>query len=76
MSEQGKLTQEQRLWLKDDKRPCPPISIKHRISVGVCETYSWMCGDAERNTYFCWPCLVMGDFLKLRLRPCRLKYIF
>ena len=57
---------EQRLRLKDDGRQCPSVTIKHRTSVGVYDSYSWICGDAERNTYFCWPCLVMGDLSKVR----------
>ena len=68
--EQGKLSHEQRLRLKDDGRPCPPVTIKNRTSVGVYDTYSWMCGDAEKNTYFCWPCLVMGDLSKVRFLVC------
>ena len=33
--EQGKLSYEQRLRLKDDGRPCPSVTIKHHTSVGV-----------------------------------------
>ena len=72
LSVQGNLSHEQRLRLKDDGRPCPPVTIKNRTSVGVYDSYSWMCGDAERNTYFCWPCLVMGDLSKLRFLVCTL----
>ena len=70
LSEQGKLSHEQRLRLKDDGRPFPPVTIKNRSSVGVYDSYPWMCGDAEKNTYFCWPCLVMGDPSKVRFLVC------
>ena len=72
LSEQGKLSSEQCLRLKDDGRPCPSVTIKHRTSVGAYDSYSWICGDAERNMYFCWPCLVMGDLSKVRFFVCLL----
>ena len=28
--------------------------------------FSWLCGDEVKNTYFCWPCLVMGNTQKVR----------
>ena len=33
----------------------------------VYDHFSWICGDEVKNTYFCWPCLVMGDTQKVRL---------
>jgi len=72
LSVQGKLSYEQRLRLKDDGRPCPSVTIKHRTSAGVYDSYSWICGDTARNTYFCWPCLVMGDLSKVRFFVCLL----
>ncbi|XP_065054458.1 zinc finger MYM-type protein 1-like isoform X1 [Rhopilema esculentum] len=65
-SAQGRLTHEQRLGLKKDGRPCPKIEIKNRDSETVYNNFLWMCGDAEKNTYFCWPCLVMGDLSKMK----------
>ena len=65
-SAQGRLTHEQRLSLKEDGRPCPRINIKNRDSETAYNNFSWMCGDAQKNTYFCWPCLVMGDLSKVR----------
>ena len=61
LSTQERLTHEQRLNLKTDGRPCPKINIKNRDSDTVYSNFSWICGDNEKNTYFCWPCLVMGD---------------
>jgi len=61
LSTQRHLTHEQRLQFKKDGRPCPKVTLKNRSSDSVYETYQWICGDAEKNTYFCWPCLVMGD---------------
>ena len=61
LSTQPRLTHEQRLRLKKDGRPCPTILIKSRVSDTYYRKYSWICGDDEKNTYYCWPCLVMGD---------------
>jgi len=61
LSTQRHLTHEQRLQFKKDGRPCPKVTLKNRSSYSVYETYQWICGDAEKNTYFCWPSLVMGD---------------
>lgn len=61
ISSQGRLTHEQRLRLKEDGRPCPKVTIKNRSSDSVYETFPWICGDEEKNTFFCWPCLVVGD---------------
>ncbi len=62
----GKLTHEQRLRLKIDGRPCPNIEVKSRSREAVYRGSSWICGDSEKNMYFCWPCLVMGDHSKVR----------
>ena len=67
LSEQGKLTYEQRLHLKDDGRPCPEVSLTNRSCHVVYDHFSWICGDEVKNMYFCWPCLVMGDRQKVRL---------
>ena len=64
-SAQGRLTHEQCLGLKKDGRPCPKIEIENRDCDTVYNNFLWMCGDAEKNTYFCWPCLVMGDLSKV-----------
>ena len=61
LSTQPHLTHEQRLRLKKDGRPCPKILIKSRVSDTVYRKYPWICGDDEKNTYYCWPCLVMDD---------------
>ena len=66
-SAQGRLTHEQRLSLKQDGRPCPKINVKNRDSETAYNNFSWICGDAAKNTYFCWPCLVMGDLSKVRI---------
>ena len=67
---QGNLiTHEQRLRLKNDGRPCPPIKFKGRTSASVYKGFSWICGgenDEGKSTYFCWPCLVMGDISTVR----------
>ena len=68
LSEQRNLTHDQRLRLKNDGRPCPPVTLKNRSSENVYETFKWICGNEERNTYFCWPCLVMGDLEKVRFQ--------
>ena len=62
----GKLTHEQRLRLKKDGRPCPDVKVRSRSCEAVYRSFSWICGDSEKNTYFCWPCLVMGDHSKVR----------
>ena len=62
----GKLTREQRLRLKQDGRLCPDVKVKSRLCGAVYRSFSWICYDSEKNTYFCWPCLVMGDHSKLR----------
>ncbi len=66
ISRQGKLTHEQRLELKKSGRPCPKVTIKNRSSETVYDTFPWICGDEEKNTFFCWPCLIMGDLSKVR----------
>lgn len=66
-SAQGRLTHEQRLSLKKDGRPCPKIVIKNRDSETAYNNFLWMCGYAEKNTHFCWPCLVIGDLSKVRI---------
>eukprot|EP00794_Sanderia_malayensis_P001780 gene1781-1984_t len=63
-SAQGRLTHEQRLNLKKDGRPCPKVEVKNRDCETVYSNFLWICGDAEKNTYFCWPCLVVGDLSK------------
>ena len=65
LSTQRNLTHEQRLRLKQDGRPCPKVLIKDTSSESTYKKYSWICGDEEKNTYFCWPCLVMGDLSKV-----------
>ena len=65
LSTQRTLNHAQRLRLKEDGRPCPAINFKHRTSESVYGTYPWICGDKEKNTFFCWPCLVMGDLSKV-----------
>lgn len=58
------LSHEQRLRLKKDSRPCPRIKYKGRTSQSVYEGTPRICGgetEEGKSTYFCWPCLVMGD---------------
>ena len=64
ISKQGKLTHEQRLELKRGGRPCPELNIKNVTSKEKYERYPWICGDKEKITFYCWPCLVMGDLSK------------
>ena len=55
---------EQRLRLKKDSRRCPRIKYKGRTSQSVYEGTPRICGGETgegKSTYFCWPCLVMGD---------------
>ncbi len=59
------LTHEQRLRFKKDGRPCPKVVLKDRSSESVYAAFPWICGDEEKNTYFCWPCLIMGDLSKV-----------
>ncbi len=66
-TQNNKLTHEQRLRLKDDGRPCPRVTLKYRSCEAVYQDFSWICGCEEKNTYFCWPCLVMGDPSKVRI---------
>ena len=61
VSSQGKLTHEQRLDMKKNGRPCPKVVIKNRSCESAYQAYPWMCGDEEKNAFFCWPCLVIGD---------------
>ena len=65
MSSQRRFTHEQRLRLKADGRPCPKVTVKTRSSASVYENFSWIYGDKEKNTYFCWSCLLMGDLSKI-----------
>ncbi len=65
LSTRRSLTHEQCLRLKSDGRPCPKIFLKDRASDSVYAAFPWICGDEEKNTYFCWPCLVMGDLDKV-----------
>ena len=65
MSPQSRLTYEQRLRLKADGRPCPKVTVKNSFSASVYENFSWICGDEEKNTYFCWPCFLMGVLSKI-----------
>eukprot|EP00794_Sanderia_malayensis_P002228 gene2228-2538_t len=66
LSTQRKLTYEQRLRLKEDGRPCPKVTIKHRSSDSAYELFKWICGDEEKNTFYCWPCLVIGDLSTMK----------
>ena len=61
LSTQKSLCHEQRLQFKQSRRPHHKVTIKHRSSESVYDSFPWICGDAEKNTYYCWPCLVMGD---------------
>ena len=61
LSTQKSLRHEQRLHFKQSGRPRPKVTIKHRSSESVYDSFPWIYGDAEKNTYYCWPCLVMGD---------------
>ena len=63
LSTQKSLRHEQRLQFKQSGRPRPKVIIKHRSSESVYHSFPWIYGDAEKNTYYCWPCLVMGDLL-------------
>lgn len=69
-AQQGdRLNHEQRLCLKNDGRPCPSIKYKGRTSSSVYSSYLWICGgenDEGTSTYFCWPCLVMGEPSRVR----------
>ena len=65
LSTQDRLRHEQHLQLKQAGRPCPKVTIKDRSSKSVYETFPWICGDGEKNSYFCWPCLIMGDRSKV-----------
>ena len=65
LSTQRRLSHEQRLRLKTDGRPCPKVTVKNVLSDTAYEKFRWICGDIEKNTYFCWPCLVMGDLSKV-----------
>ena len=64
------LSHEQRIRLKKDGRPCPRIKYQGRTSDSVYESFSWICGGESedgKETFFCWPCLVMGDISKVCL---------
>ena len=61
------LKHEQQLHLKNDGRQCRKIPLKDCSSESVCEMFPWICGNAVNNTYFCWPCHVMGILQKVRL---------
>ena len=68
VSIQHRLNHEQCLDFKREGRPCPIVTSKGRSSHFVYETFSWICGDAEKNSYYCWPCLIMGDHSKVHLK--------
>ena len=68
LSIQHRLNHEQRLEFKLAGRPCPIVPLKGRSSNSVYETFPWICGDAEKNSYYCWPCLIMGDHSKVDLK--------
>ena len=62
---QGKLNHDQRLRVKEDGRPCPPVSIKNcssRLSK-FCVDW-WECGKYK---YFCWLRIVIGGHSKMRI---------
>ena len=62
--QRNQLTHEKGLRLKKDGRPCPRIKYKGRMSNSAYESISWLCGgetEEGKNTFFCWPCLGMGD---------------
>ena len=59
------LTYEQRLRFKKSGRPCPRVMLKDRSCDSVYDSFTWICGDEEKNTYFCWPCLIMADLSKV-----------
>ena len=61
VSTQCGVTYEQRLCFKKEGRPCPKGTLKNRSSDSVYTAFHLVCGDANKNTYFCWPCLIMGD---------------
>ena len=64
----GCLSDERRLRLKGDGRPCPRIKYQGRASDSVYAGVSWVCcGEKEdgKETFFCWPCLVMGDISRV-----------
>ena len=73
LSTQRSLTHEQRLRLKTDGRPCPKVTVKYVSSDTAYQKFPWICGDVERNTYFCWPCLVMGELSKVSFSFLRQK---
>ncbi len=63
-AQNNNLNHEQRLRLKKDGRPCPRIKYAGRTSVTVYESFPWICGgenEEGKETFYCWPCLVMGD---------------
>ena len=55
LSIQGRLKHEQHLEFKQAGRLCPVVTVKGRSSKSVYETFPWICGDAEKNSYYCWP---------------------
>ena len=65
LSIQGRLKHDQRLEFKQAGRPYPVVTVKARSSKSVYETFPWICGDAEKNSYYCWPCLITGDHSKV-----------
>ena len=60
-SSQGRLTHALGPRFKKDRRSSPRDILKDNLSVSVHKRYGWAWGDGEKNTYFCCPCIVMGD---------------
>ena len=50
LSTQKSLRHEQRLQFKQSGRPRPKVTITHRSSESVNDSFPWICGDAEKNT--------------------------
>ena len=65
LSTQHGLTYEQRLCFKKEGRPCPKVTLKNQSSDSVYRAFHWVYCDANKNMYFCWPCLIMGDLSTL-----------
>ena len=63
-SNKERLKYEQRWQLTQAGRPCPKVTTKGKSSKSAYETSPWIGGDGEKNSYYCSPCLIMGDLSK------------
>lgn len=56
------LTDEQSLQFKNEGRPCLAVKLKNKSSDSVAAVFLGCVEIAEKNSYFHWSCLAIGDW--------------